>query len=202
LTTSGQIKSPHALWHELLGHPVSTMLAPIVKGSHGLPTNLRNILASTLCIAFSCGKLVAQPSLSKLPTNIPSFLSIIHADVRGPINPPSGPFRYFMPMIDAFLKWSTISLLTMHNMVFPRLLAQILCLRAQFPKHPIKVIQVENAGEFTSPTFDNYCTTVGIDCQYSIPHVHFQNGLAEAIIKRFQLIARPLIMQSQLPTTA
>jgi hypothetical protein len=87
-------------------------------------------------------------------------------------------------------------------MVLPRLLAQILRLRAQFSKHPIKVICVNNVGEFTSPTFYDYCTPVGIDCQYPIPHIHFQNGLAEAIIKCLQLIARPLLMHLQLPTTA
>ena len=33
-------------------------------------------------------------------------------------------------------------------------------------------------------------------------HVHTQNGLAESLIKRLQLIARPLLMRSSLPSSA
>jgi hypothetical protein len=65
LTTMGQIKSAHALWHERFGHPRSTMLAWIIKDLQGLPTNLRNVRASTPCMACSCGKLIAQPFTSK-----------------------------------------------------------------------------------------------------------------------------------------
>jgi hypothetical protein len=54
----------------------------------------------------------------------------------------------------------------------------------------------------TSPTFDDYCTAVGIDCQYPVPYIHFKNSLAKAIIECLQVIARPLLMHSQLPTTA
>ena len=36
-----------------------------------------------------------------------------------------------------------------------------------------------------------------IDVEYRVAHVH---GLAESLIKRLQLIARPLIMRSKLPT--
>jgi hypothetical protein len=74
--------------------------------------------------------------------------------------------------------------------------------RAQFLEHPIKVLQVDNEGEFTSPTFDDCCTFMGIDCQYPVQHVHFQNGIAEAIINFLLLIARLLLMHLQLPAIA
>uniref|UniRef100_A0A0V0H273 Putative ovule protein n=1 Tax=Solanum chacoense TaxID=4108 RepID=A0A0V0H273_SOLCH len=32
-------------------------------------------------------------------------------------------------------------------------------------------------------------------------HVHTQNGLAESLIKRLQLIARPLLMRTKLPVS-
>ena len=38
--------------------------------------------------------------------------------------------------------------------------------------------------------------------EHSIAHVHKQNGLAEAFIKRLQLIARPLLMRIKLPIYA
>lgn len=40
-----------------------------------------------------------------------------------------------------------------------------------------------------------------MDSQYNVPYVHFQNGLAESLIKPIQLIARPLLLQSSLSAT-
>ena len=71
-------------------------------------------------------------------------------------------------------------------------------LRAQFPDHPIKTIRLDNAGEFSSQAFLDYCMFIGIDVQYSIAHVHTHNGLAESFIKRLQLIARPLLLNTKL----
>ena len=35
---------------------------------------------------------------------------------------------------------------------------------------------------------------------YSVPYKHFQNGLAEAFIKKIQLISRPLLIQASVPS--
>ena len=43
--------------------------------------------------------------------------------------------------------------------------------------------------------------SIGITIEHPVAHVHTQNGLAESLIKRLQLIARPLLMQSKLPTS-
>ena len=40
--------------------------------------------------------------------------------------------------------------------------------------------------------------SVGIDVEHLVAHAHTQNGLAESLIKRLQLIARPLIMRTKL----
>ena len=61
---------------------------------------------------------------------------------------------------------------------------------------------MDNAGEFTSQSFNNYCVSLGIAVEYPVPHTHTQNGLDESFIKRLQLIARPLLMRIKLPNTA
>ena len=63
------------------------------------------------------------------------------------------------------------------------------------------MIRLDNAGEFTSATFVDYCMSVGISVEHPVPHVHTQNGLAESFIKRLQLIARPLLLKAKLPTS-
>ncbi|GKA30526.1 uncharacterized protein Tco_0716831 [Tanacetum coccineum] len=87
------------------------------------------------------------------------------------------------------------------NMAFARLLAQLIRLRAHFLDFPIKTIRLDNAGEFTSQTFNDYCMSIGISVEHSVAHVHTQNGLAESLIKRIQMIARPMIMKAKLPVS-
>jgi hypothetical protein len=119
-----------------------------------------------------------------------------------PIHPPCGPFRYFMVLIDESTRWSHVCLLSTRNVAFARLLAQIIKLRAQFPDYPIQSIRMDNAGEFTSQVFYDYCMSIDINVEHSVAHTHTQNGLPESFIKRFQLIARPLLMKSKLPVSA
>ncbi|KAL5729255.1 hypothetical protein ACHQM5_002230 [Ranunculus cassubicifolius] len=44
--------------------------------------------------------------------------------------------------------------------------------------------------------------SIGIDVEHPVPHVHTQNGLAEAAIKRLQMVARTLVMRTNLPISA
>ena len=48
---------------------------------------------------------------------------------------------------------------------------------------------MDNVGEFTSKSFDEYCASLGIEVEHPVPHVHTQNGLAKSFIKRIQIIA-------------
>jgi hypothetical protein len=58
---------------------------------------------------------------------------------------------------------------------------------------------MDNIAEFSSRAFNDYCMVQGIEVQYSVPCVHTQNGLAESLIKRIKLIARPLLQDCNLP---
>ncbi|KAM1878038.1 hypothetical protein ACFX14_040074 [Malus domestica] len=55
-----------------------------------------------------------------------------------------------------------------------------------------------NAGEFTSKTFDDYCMSIGVEVEHHVPHVHTQNGLAEAFIKCLEMIAQSLVIRTKL----
>ena len=43
--------------------------------------------------------------------------------------------------------------------------------------------------------------SIGINIEHPGAHVHTQNGLAESLIKRLQLIARPLLIKTKLPAS-
>ena len=82
------------------------------------------------CTAGSQGKLIIKPSFTKIASKSPAFLKRIQMNICGPIHPPSGPFRYFMVLIDASTRWSHVFLISTRNVAFARLLAQIIRLRA------------------------------------------------------------------------
>ena len=67
-----------------------------------------------------------------------------------------------MVLIDASIEWSHVCLLSNQNVAFSRLLAQIIQLKTQFPNHPIKTIRLDNAIEFSSQAFLDYCMFIGI----------------------------------------
>ncbi|XP_026398222.1 uncharacterized protein LOC113294003 [Papaver somniferum] len=156
----------------------------------------------SFCKACSLAKTVSRPSYAKdTIQNIP-FLQRIQGDIGGPIHPECRPFKYFIVLVDASTRWSHVALLSTRNDAFAKLLAQIIRLRAHHPDHPIKFIRLDNAGEFTSKGFDDFCMSKGIDVEHPVPHVHTQNGLVEATIKRLQIIFRALVMRFNLPITA
>ena len=115
-----EINTMHLLWHERLGHPGQSMLHKIIKNCRGIPNNIKHIPKANPCMACSKGKLIIQPAISKTQLQIPKFLERIHADICGPIDPPTGPFCYFMVMIDASSKWTNMTLLSTRNLTMPK----------------------------------------------------------------------------------
>jgi hypothetical protein len=106
-----------------------------------------------------------------------------------------------MVLVDASTRWSYVDLLSTRNHAFSKLIAQIIRPKASFPDNRIQSIRMDNAGEFRSKAFDDYCLATGIKVEHSVPHVHTQNGLAESLIKRIKWIARPLLQNYRLPTS-
>ena len=107
-----------------------------------------------------------------------------------------------MILVEVSTCWLHMCLLSTRNAKFSKLLAQVIKLRAHHPIYLIKFIRLDNAGEFTIKTFDNYCMPVRVDIEHPIPRLHTQNGLAEAFIKRLQMIARSLVIRTKLPIAA
>jgi len=144
-----------------------------------------------VCTTCAIGKLILRPSYLKIKAEPLTFLERIQGDICGPIHPLTGPFRYFMVLIDAPTRWSHICLLSTRNHAFARFIAQIIKLRAHYPDNPIKSIRMDNAAEFSSKAFNDYCMAQGINVEHLVPYIHTQE--AESLNKRGKLIARPLL---------
>lgn len=133
---------------------------------------------------------VVRPSSSKIVRESPMFLQRAQGDVCGAIHIPRRPLQ------------SHVCLLSTCNIAFARYIAQIMRLKAQFADYPIKIIRLDNVDEFTYKTFDDYCTSIRVDIEHPVPHVHLQNGLNESLIKQLQIITRTLLIRVKLPISA
>jgi hypothetical protein len=88
--------------NDQLGHPWSLMMRKIINNSCGHMLKNQKVLQSNefICIACSQGKFIVRPSPAKIGYESLAFLEPIQGDICGPIHPASGPFRYFMVLID------------------------------------------------------------------------------------------------------
>ena len=127
-----------------------------------------------MCTSCATGKLIIRPSPVKIQNEPLNFFERIQGDIYGPIQPPSGPFRYFMVLIDASTRWSHVCLLSTRNHAFAKIIAQVIRLREHHPEHQIQSIRIDNAAEFSSKAFNDYCMALGIQVQHSVPYVHTQ----------------------------
>jgi hypothetical protein len=105
------------------------------------------------------GKLILRPSPLKIHTKPLKFLERIQGDIYGPIQPTSGPFNYFMVLINASTRWSHVCLLSTRNHAFAKIMAQVIRLKTSFPENRIQSIRLDNAAEFSSRAFNDYCTS-------------------------------------------
>ena len=115
-----------------------------------------------MCTPCATGELIVWPSPVKIQNEPLKFLKRIQGDICGPIQPTSGPFKYFMVLIDASTRWSHVCLLSTRNHAFAKKIAQVIRLRAHHPEHQIQSIRMNNAAEFSSKAFNNYCMALGI----------------------------------------
>jgi hypothetical protein len=69
---------------------------------------------------------------------------------------------YFMVLIDASTRWSHVCLLSTRNYVFAKIMTQVIRLNASFSENRIQSIRLDNAAEFSSRSFNDYCTAQGI----------------------------------------
>ena len=146
----------------------------IISNSNGHELNTAKFPKSSDFMCTSCvtGKLIVQPSPVKIQNKLLKFIERIQGDICGPIQPPSGPFRYFMVLIDASTGWSHVCLLSTRNHIFTKIIVQVIRLRAHHPEHQIQSIRMDNATQFSSKAFNDYCMALGIQVQHSVPYVH------------------------------
>jgi hypothetical protein len=170
-------------WHSRLGHPEIGMIRKIIKNciSHDLKDAKFLKSNDFVCTSSAMEKLILQSSALKIHAEPLKFLECIQEDICGTIQPLCGPFIYFMVLVDASTRWSHVCLLSTRNHAFTKFMTQIIRLKVNYPEYRIKSIRMDNAAEFSSQAFNDYCMAQRIEVHHSIPYAHTQNGLVESM---------------------
>jgi hypothetical protein len=152
-------------WHEHLGHPKVGMMRKVISNSTDHNVNSAKFPKSSnfMCTACATGKLIVRSSPLKIKVEPLKFLEIIQVDICEPIQSLSGPFRYFMVLIDASKWWSHVCLLSTRSHAFAKFMTQVIRLKANFPEHWLQSVRLDNAAEFSSRAFNDYCMAQGIE---------------------------------------
>jgi hypothetical protein len=110
-----------------------------------------------VCTSCAMEKLILQTSPLKIHVEPLSFLEYIQGDICGPIQLLCSPFRYFMVLINTSTRWSHVCLLSIRNHAFAKFITQVIRLKMNYPEYRIKSICMDNAAEFSSRAFNDYC---------------------------------------------
>jgi hypothetical protein len=199
------LKSLETLMHERLGHPGISVTRKIRGSTRGAPPKWKGdgqFQIDRPCEACATGKFQMARYEYHIPSEAPEIMRNFQVDVHGPINPPCGPFRYFMDVICRHSRRSYVYLLATKDVVQAQVVKFVIKMRNQYPDRQIRSIRFDNAAEFVSATMKKFLDSLGIAHETCVPYAHSQNGSAEAHIKRLQQVARTLLMGCNLPASA
>eukprot|EP00253_Pinus_taeda_P006039 PITA_06039 len=184
------------LWHQRLGHIGEKGLRILHR--KGMVEGMSNSsLDFDFCENCVYGKQnrVSLPSSGKRMKNI---LELVRSDVFGPMKVPSlGKSVNYVSFIDDFSRNTWIYFLKKKSKVFDRFKEFKAFVENQTEKK-IKVLRIDNGGEFCSKEFEEFCKKCGIARQNTTPYTPQQNGLAQRMNKTLMGRARNMLSGARL----
>ena len=187
-------------WHRWLGHLSFDLLARL--SSLGLIRGLAKLKLEKNLVYHPCrhGKMVAasHPHVNQVMTSRPGEL--IHMDTVGPARVRSvGGKWYALVVVDDFSRYSWVFFIEDKSKAFSCVRDLILRLRTELPQDAIRAIRSDNGTEFWNAQFDSFCSSLGLERQYSSPYVPQQNGVVERKNRTLVEMARTMLDEHRTP---
>ncbi|CAI7927977.1 unnamed protein product [Closterium sp. NIES-54] len=198
--SSGSGEADWETWHEGLCHVNFPMLQKLVKDGSlkGLEVKgaAKEIGSCPTCLETKFTKFPFSSGTG--PAKAP--LALEHKDVVGPTRAPSlSGSRYFLTIVDDHTRAVWVYPLKTKGEVAAAVLKEWM-LRAQRESgHKVKVIRIDNGGEFIGNEFEAVLKKKGIQHQLTVPYNPQQNGVAEHFNRTLQEGARTLLGRAGLP---
>ncbi|KAJ9506620.1 hypothetical protein QJQ45_003854 [Haematococcus lacustris] len=210
--------APHALhmqpneldpqvWHQRCGHASFSVLTRMQREEmvNGVPVKRAAFAeaasSAAICPGCAMGKQHRRVRFD-LSTNAPpvtAALGLVHMDVCGPM-PHAGRdgSRYIATFLDEHTGLSVIQLLTSKDQVPAAVQRVITELETQSGQR-CKALRSDNGSEYSNKTMSAWCSSKGIQQQFSAPYCPEQNGKAERLNRTIMQATRSMLLTAQLP---
>jgi transposase InsO family protein len=189
------------LWHRKLAHKNFKNMNKLVKKGHviGLPN--KRFFCIDNCTAYLRGKQHKVSHKPKLVNSIDSALALLHMDLFGPTDVFSlGRKQYCLVITDGYSRFSWVFFLT-HKSETPEVLKGFITKIENQLSLKVKKMRSDNGTEFKNAVVDAFCTSKGIERQFSAARTPQQNGVAERKNRTLIEAARTMLAYSNLLIT-
>lgn len=148
------------------------------------------------------GCLLAKQTRNSFPTksefNAKKKLELVHADLCGPISPPTpAGNRYVYLLVDDYSRAIWVFMLRTKDQalkVFKKFKAVV----EKEENESIVTLRTDRGGEFTSKDFQEYCAMAGITRHLTAPYTPQQNGVVERRNRTVIAMTRSLLKEKDL----
>ncbi|KAJ9517015.1 hypothetical protein QJQ45_002522 [Haematococcus lacustris] len=196
------------VWHQRCGHASFSVLTRMQREGMVEGVNVsRAQFAEAACSPAVCpgcamGK-QHRRVVFDLSTNTPpvtAALGLVHMDVCGPM-PHTGRdnSRYIATFLDDYTGLSVIQLLQTKDQVPAAIQRVITELETQSGQR-CKALRSDNGSEYCNKTVQDWCSSKGIQQQFSAPYCPEQNGKAERLNRTIMQSTRSMLLTSGLPS--
>ena len=135
------------------------------------------------CAACAQGKLIAKPKKKYVSSSTSQYiakwcLEKLHMDTMGPFNFCRGYYqdRFVLTVADDYSRFIWAFPLP-NKHVIPKTVIKLAKRLMNFYEQKIKVINSDNGAEFVNSSLDNFCSTVGIEREFSNVCFPSENGI-------------------------
>jgi transposase InsO family protein len=195
-TMTHSIENPCELWHRRLSH-VNYKALPYVRKAF---TSLPKFKVDHECVCNGCaqGKNIKNP-FPKRDSKAKGDLDLIHSDVCGPMPSTSNNgYVYYVYFIDDYSRKTWVYFFKSKYEVFSKF-KEFKALSENLSERKIKILKLDNGGEYTSKEFANFCKYVGIKRELTTPYNPQENGVAEIKNRTIMEAVKTMIHDQDLP---
>jgi transposase InsO family protein len=189
-------ESPCELWYKTLAHINYKALPYVRKVVIGLPE--LKIDHEDVCKGCGQGKNTKSPS-TKSDNKAEGILELVHSDVCGPMPSTSlSGYVYYVSFIDDYSCKTWVYFLKSKDEVLV-LFKEFKALVVNLSERKIKILRLDNGGEYTSNEFGSFCRDVGIKRELTTPYNLQKNGVSERKNRTIMEAIKTMIQDQDLP---
>ena len=190
-----------SLWHLRYGHLGYDNIKLLSSKAmvDGMTINLKEEFDRNECEGCAMGKMHRKPFPKKSQHRSTQPLQLIHSDICGPMNVKSvGGSRYFVTFIDDFSRFTHVYMIQNKSEVLDKF-QEFVQLTENLMGYRVKALRSDNAQEYKSMAFMQYCKEKGIRKDNTIPYTPEHNGVAERMNRTIMETARSMLYHAHLP---